>query len=778
MSAQSRPLEGLRVVEICGVFSPAALCGKMLADLGADVVMVDFGGELGVLRGSGDGDRDGREELSVRFVAGGKRVVRIDMEDMPKAERLLIDSLGSSDVALIDLEGLNFFQIFGIDRQSLERDFSSVVACCITPFGLSGPLASAPASELTLQALAGSMLANGYSDDPPVKAGIPVARCGSALLGCLAIAAALYERESSSLGQFIDLGQYDALLTLEGTIFPGYFLSGRPFARMGNRHAMASPWNAYRTSDGWIVMCTMGQSQWKSLADLIGLPELVEDSRFLDTELRVRNSGELDDYIQGWMGRYSSAEAASRLDSAGIPVGSILRIDEALGSDHVRFRKLYREIDGALMPTSPLRIGKVDGCTNENSAEISYSATAWERGSAGRWGVGGDNVAMVGKREPKQVGGPLGGVRVLELGSFTAGPLAGRLLGMLGAEVIKIEPPKGEGSRQLAQRIGGNGYLYYLNNTDKFGCSIALETPEGRGQFLGLADSADALISNLSSELMQGYKLGYEEVAGINPQLVYCSITGYGLMGPDGGRKAFDTVIQATSGIMTLTGFPEQPPLKVAMSVADVLGACLGAAGVAVGLLSRVKTRRGELVDASMQDVALWATQESWPDLVVDAVVPSRQGNRDFRCAPNGCYQSTDRDIVISVETQKQWMSLVEAMGRTDLGTDPRFATAAARRKNADELDRICSSWTSGLSSQELVRRCWSAGVPAAVPLELGEVAEADQTKDRRMMVTQVHPAHGPITVIGSPFKFSRNISEVRGLAPELGQDNKRYLDL
>lgn len=775
MKTEDGPLLGLRVIELAGLFSSASLCGRLLADLGADVVMFESEDRLDD-RTQGISAGPGRDCYDFEFVASGKRSMLFDATGASESRELLYDILCSADVLLVDREGLRDLSSLKISKDTLAREMPSLIVCCISPFGLSGPLADVPATEITLQALAGPMLANGYREDPPVRAGIPIARCGGAVLGSLAIAAALFERVNSGLGQFIDLSQYDALLTLQGTLLPTYFITGKPFARIGNRHAMAAPWNAFRTADGWIVICTMGKSQWTALAKLIGHSELVDDPRFIDAEMRVKNISELDLHIESWTKSVTSKEATALLDQLGIPVGPILRIDEVLDNPHVKFRRLVKKEGDRIGPGSPLRLGEPKSTGLLPVPKLGTTKVPWEQGSKSEWAAFSNSYAAGKTQETNEGKGPLDGIRVVEVGSFTAGPLAGRLLGMLGAEVVKIEPPKGEGSRQLAQRIGDTGYLYLINNTDKFGCTLALDTKEGRQQFLDIAKSSDVLITNLSTALTDEYKINFNEISNINPELIYCSVTGYGQLGPHGGRKAFDTVIQATSGIMTLTGFPEHAPLKVAMSVADVLGGCLGAAGAVVGLLNRIRTGRGELFDASMEDIAVWATQESWPELFGNKGIPSRSGNRDSRGAPNDCYRTMDRNVVISIENDSQWQALLVAMGRSDLLQNSLFDSPADRMMHADEIDEIVLGWTSQLMASDVVSKCWSVGIPAGIPLELGEVANAQQTLEREMILTQNHPKYGPLKVIGSPFKFSRSLSAVKQIAPDLGQHNSKYL--
>lgn len=757
MSAEENSvLADLRVVEIVKDNASALLCGRMLAELGADVMMVEpLQGH--VLRRRGrriNGDATDAFEIATR----GKRSVVLDIHNAKGSDRL-VEAISGADVLLVDqgayreIEGAKILERIG--------NAASLVTCCVSPYGLTGPYADIPGSELTVQALAGVLATNGEPGDGPLRAGIPVAGCGGAFYALIAILSALYERQHSGRGQLIDQSQYDAVIAFQGTLIPGYLLSGEEFQRIGNRHALTAPWNHYRTRDSWIVISTVGNEQWQRLAKLIGRPELADDEDFRDPVGRIRNVDELDATIEAWTTMRMSTDALVELARASVPASSILTLSEALSDEHARDR-MVEVREGAAAPRLPFRLGH---------------SSVW------RWGevpsLGSSDGQWSGPRFPAGSGsassaeaGPLAGVKVVEMGVLTAGPLVGRILGMLGAEVLKIESPRGERTRKVGHQIAGNSYLYYLNNTDKDGCTLDLDAPDGRVMLRELCASADVFLTNLGAETLASVGASFDALSAVNNRLVYGMTSGYGLTGGGRNRKAFDTTIQASTGIMSLTGTPDGHPLKVALSIVDLLSALNTAAGIVAGLVARKRYGYGQIVDACLMDAGLWSTQDYWPALFRTGEVPRRYGNRHPHLAPHNCFRAADGWIALSIESDDQWNAWLNLAGQGALAGDRRYAETAGRLAHVTEVEALVSSWVEHQAVRDVVARCAAAGVPAAAVSKLSEAIEHPLTRERDMILTQSKRSTGPIRIIGAPIKMSRSQVAVRRMAPDLGEHN------
>ncbi|MQA80492.1 MAG: hypothetical protein GEV10_18770 [Streptosporangiales bacterium] len=734
------PLAGLRVLELTARgWCSASLAGRVLADLGANVVTA---GAAAVPSAAAPA------RSPAWLASSGKHPHASDLT-RPDARDVLTGHLVASDVVVLDRESYAVLAREGLDDDVLVALAPRTVFLCLTPFGLTGPLQGRPGSELTVQAAAAIMATNGYTDDPPVRAGVPVAAMGGALLGVAGALAALHEREASGLGQFLDQAEYDTLIAFLGTWLPAYEMTGENPSRIGNRHALTAPWNSYRSRDGWLIVCTVNQAQFEDFARAIDMPELVDDHRYLDSTARTRNVESLDAVVEEWTRSRTTAEAVAILSRGGVVCGPIPVLRDVLSDEHARHR-------GTVVPTPH---GPVSGRFLRFTPTPGTTDTA---GPATRTSVHGGDL------------GPLHGIRVVEVCAFTAGPLVGRLLGMMGAEVVKVEPPAGEATRHMPWRMPGGSYLYHINNTDKLSCTLDMNEDRDQRELRELTADADVFLSNLLPTTLERNGLGSAELCATSPRLVYGALTGFGSDGPYGGRKALDTVVQALAGIMDLTGFPEREPLKVAVSIADLLGACSCLLGVLVGLLARERTGRGMTVEASLYDASVWSTQEDWWRSESTAVL--RMGNRHAQHCPHDCFPTRDVPVALSVETEAEWLALAGAMGRSDLAADLALTTADGRLRQRDRIEEAVSAWTSTQDADAVVTACLVAGVPACVPASLPDVIEGAQTAAREMVVTLDVPDHGPMRLIGSPFRFSRTPVRVRRTAPRLGRDNDDLL--
>jgi crotonobetainyl-CoA:carnitine CoA-transferase CaiB-like acyl-CoA transferase len=728
-AAAEPSLTGVRILELGGMDSAAQLCGRLLADAGADVTAADEGS------GPPGGDRHAAYEWHRRY--HGQRALRLRPADLaPLAEQ--------ADVVLADQDWVSRLAAAGHRLDDLTAGQPGLVVAALTPYGLTGPLAGHAASDLLLQAVTGIAMTNGYDGEPPLQAGVPIPTMAAAAFGASAVVAALVERQRSGRGQLIDVSGYDAALCCLGTLLPTVFRTGRHLRRIGNRHTMGAPWNAYPTSDGWVVITTMGQTLWHKVAALTGQDGLADDPRFADPVDRVANVEELDEIISRWTRKSTTGQILDQCAGQDVPAGRIPTLTEALQDIQLRSRPvLAAGEDGRPFP------GPLPSARDTDP-------------------VGDRPSAAPDDPEPGLDTLPLDGVRVLELGAFTAGPLAGRLLGALGADVLKVEPPKGENCRSLTERVDGSGYLFHLNNTDKRGAVADLTAPEDRQRVQALAAGADVLLTNLSDGVLTAAGLDEAALRPAAPGLIYCAISAYGHTGPLAGRKAFDSVIQAHAGAMALTGWPSGAPLKAAISWADVMSAALATFGVVCALYARPSTGRGRTIDLALLDAVAWSTQLRWAEAVVGDAEPSRLGNGHQTDAPHGVYPCADGWLSLHVTSDDQWQSLAGLLD--DDRADPDLATAAGRRARSSIVDDAISEWTATRTATEAVTALSQAGVPAGPVQDLPAVVAHPHTSARGMLIEQHTPNGHRLTVLGTPWKFSRSPVRVRRPAPGLGQ--------
>lgn len=376
-------------------------------------------------------------------------------------------------------------------------------------------------------------------------------------------------------------------------------------------------------------------------------------------------------------------------------------------------------------------------------------------------------------------GAALAGLRVLDLGKIYNGPYCSLLLAHLGADVVKIEPPGGETLRYRAEP-GSETHEFVMLNSNKRSLVLDLKRPEGREVLLDLVRDADVLIENFARGAMDRLGLGYEKLAEINPRLVYGSGKGYGLTGPYADMPAMDITVQAMSGVIASTGFPDGPPVKAGPAFMDFMGGIHLFSGVMAALVQRAATGRGQLVDVSMHD-AVFPTLSSAIGGIYNRVlddIPERTGNRHsgLAVAPYGVYPTADGHVAMFCVTEGHWKSLLSVMGREDLLEDPRFASTHLRAGHLEEVDAQVSAWTLLHDKWDLVRTLEACGVPCAPVQTVREVVDDPQLKERGMIRYVDHPGMGRVPVVGNPLHLSDSpLTEVR-LAPPLGRDTDEVL--
>ena len=371
---------------------------------------------------------------------------------------------------------------------------------------------------------------------------------------------------------------------------------------------------------------------------------------------------------------------------------------------------------------------------------------------------------------------PLTGVTVLDLGQIYQGPYCGFLLAMAGARVIKIEPPLGEQSRRR-----GPGLPTAMLNTHKEAVAIDLKQPAGLDVMLGLVDRADVMLMNFLPGVPERLGLGYDVVHARNPGLVFAQASGFGVRNPDGElvddpTPAMDITIQASSGAMTTTGYENTTPLKAGVAYIDFLGGAHLYGAITTALFERERTGIGRSVEVSMADAAHFALTSPlamWQKTGRTA----RPGNRQASgFAPYNVYRCADGWIAIITVAPRHWPSLVEVMGRPELGGDPRFATPLDRTANVDELDAEIEAWTSTQARDDVVQLLREAHVPAAAVRTVDEAVHDERQHARRSLQWVEDPDLGTVPLSYSPIRFHESPIYELDPAPDIGRDTDAVL--
>ncbi|OBJ73193.1 CoA transferase [Mycobacterium sp. 1274756.6] len=333
--------------------------------------------------------------------------------------------------------------------------------------------------------------------------------------------------------------------------------------------------------------------------------------------------------------------------------------------------------------------------------------------------------------------GALDGVRVLELGTLISGPFAGRLLGDMGAEVIKIElPGKPDPLRTWGQaELDGEHFFWTVHARNKKAATLDLRHPRGRELFLELVAKSDVIVENFRPGTLEKWDLGYEVLREHNPGIILVRVSGYGQTGPDATKAGYASVAEAASGLRHMNGFPGGPPPRLALSLGDSLAGMFAAQGALAALYRRTVTGVGQVVDVALTESCLAIQESTIPDYDVGGVVRGPSGTRLEGIAPSNIYRSADGSwVVIAANQDSVFARLCQVMGRPELATDPRFVDHGARGRNQDELDRIIGDWAAERQPGDIIATLSDAGVIAGPINTVAEVVTDPQLLARGMI--------------------------------------------
>jgi len=376
--------------------------------------------------------------------------------------------------------------------------------------------------------------------------------------------------------------------------------------------------------------------------------------------------------------------------------------------------------------------------------------------------------------------GPLDGVRIVDCSTVLAGPYCTMVLGDLGADILKIEPPEGDATRGWGPPwVGADGTrtaTYYLAiNRNKRSLRLDLRQEAGREVLRLLLRSADAVVENFR---VGGFaRLGFDDEAlrALNPDLVHLAISGYGPTGPDAGKAGYDFVIQAVSGLMSITGEPDGRPLKVGVAISDVVTGLFGAISVLAGLLARPRAT-GQRIDVSLLQSTLAVLVNQAQSTLVTGVAPGRLGNAHPSIVPYETFTTADGTIAVGVGSEKQWRALCEAVAVPALANDPRFATNGARVTNRVELIGVLNARFSERASDDWLQVLDGAGIPAGPIRDIREAFEAPAAVATGARVRLLDPVLGPVDQVASPLALAATPAEIRRPPPRLGQHSREIL--
>ena len=769
------PFSGLRIVELAeGVAGP--YCGRLFAGLGADVLKFEPpGGDRTRRDGPFPGDIPDPERSGLFLhLNTGKRSAVLDL---PRDRARLEAALAEADVLVVGERPSRLVEL-GIDLSAIRARYPRLVVTSVTSFGLDGPYAEYLGDELVACALSGYMSLTGAADREPIKSYGSLVQYQAGAHAALGTLAALFARQSSGQGQIVDVSAMEAGTFMLGGVEQRAHFFGETLKRDGTRNIGLPPQQPYPSTirpcrDGHVHCHT--NHRHREL-----LHALIPDDRLLDPELlrtMTAHADEIDAILDAWLATRDRRDIVRDAQELRLPFTEVFSPGEVLSEDHHRARGSFVTVEhpGAgpvVQPAGPVR----------------FSETPWRNRPAPVLGSAGGEPAWAGTQMPRTQGQivtekPLAGFRVIDFTTAVAGPIASYLLGVLGAEVIKVEAPNARGLRAAgtapllpgAPDLSYNRVMHYnaLNHSKR---AIALDAakPEGHKLLMRLIATADAFVQNFSPRAIESLGLTYDDLRAANPAIVMTSMPAFGLSGPYSARTSYGPGIDAMSGFSYLTGYADGPPLKPGNYFCDQNAGVHAAFATMAALWHKKRTGQGQHAELAMIEGEFQLLGDAYIDFAMNGRERLRCGNDHPSMAPHGVFPCVGDDqwVAIAVESDAQWQALVRLLARPDLERDARFATSGARHASRPALFEPIAAWTGTRSPGEAQAALQAAGVPAGAVLTALDLLSDPHVEARQGFAFIDGPGVGPTPYPRPAFTLSETPVPITKPAPGFGQDN------
>lgn len=369
-------------------------------------------------------------------------------------------------------------------------------------------------------------------------------------------------------------------------------------------------------------------------------------------------------------------------------------------------------------------------------------------------------------------------IKVLDLSRVLAGPYCSMILGDLGAEIIKVEAPGGsDDTRKWGPPYKGEESAYYLcANRNKRAITLDIKSEKGQEILLELIAQSDILIQNFKTGTLDKLGLGYEQIKEVNPRLIFCSITGFGQTGPYKDIPGYDYIIQAMSGLMSITGSEDSRPMKVGVPITDIITGLYAAIGILGALHERLQSGKGQSIDISLLDSQLSALVNVASNYLVSGVIPKRFGSQHPNIVPYQTFDTLDGEMVIAIGNDGQFNKLCKLLQLQDMAEDERFSTNSKRVEHKEELLKPLAAKLKQRNTTDWLELFRQQGIPCGPINNMQKVFEDPQIKAREMVIQVKHPKAGDVSLVGSPLKFSRTPVEIKRHPPLVGEHNQEIL--
>ena len=761
----AQALAGIRVLDttngIAGQF-----CARMLADHGADVILAEPPGGTVTRRMAPIGP-DG---ASFTFFHNnlGKRAVIAGPARRAELAR-------EADVVLVDRAA---------DKASLQAAAPDAIVTLVCGFGADGPWRDWTGSEMIYQAVGGVMHASGHADREPIYGCGDRASYGAGVGAYIATLAALFARGRWGIVQGASVDIAETATCMANPFISGFLYNGLVEPRSDRR----IPVGQILCPDGWVGFY-LHVHLFAPMCPALGLPELAEDPRFKSPRARLDNWNELVRLIQSHAADWPAETLLAKLQSVRVVAARSYRLTE-LRDDcpHLAQRHYW--------PTVPTP----DGPRTILGPQFRFSATP-RHVAAGAPALATDATedfksprrAIPKPVQPPPGPGPLAGLRVVELTTAWAGPMAGRILAWLGAETIHVEsasrldnwrghkqvynrhrfPPDGAGDRPWDRTC-----LFNSQNANKLSLTLELKQPAAHAALLRLIEKSDVVLCNFTAGTLARMGFGYDRLKALNPGIIVAEMPAFGASGPMSHATAIGPSMEMAAGMAGMIGYPGGPPMITGPTYPDPIGAFHGAAAVLTALLHRQATGHGQHVEIPQVEAAMHYIGEHILHALATGENPAPNGNRVAWAAPHDAFPAAGEDqwLAIAVTTDTAWQSLCRLMNRPDLAADSRFTALPGRKAHEDILHEAVAAWTRTQDKHAAAAALQAAGI-AAAPVQDGRDGAQSPYLAARNYFTELHHADiGRVVQEGLPFHLSRTPGGNHFAAPVLGQHTHMIL--
>ena len=793
----ARGLGGIRVVEL-GQMVAAPWTAKLLADLGADVIKVEPPhGDRARMRGpftpSDPDDPNGSTagEMGGLFAAinTNKHSVIADLSDLD-GRSTLAELLAEADLFVHDLAPRTATEL-GLAAESLREQHPALVTLSVTPFGQTGPYANWRAEELQVVHGGGwGWLAPGCIPDaelPPLKPHGHQAAFQSGFAAACAALAAVDRAQRTGRGEHIDFAQQPYVAGMLEAAFIIWSYTGEIPSRLGAR--ILNPWRMLPATDGHIFIVCVEADQWERLKDFMGRPEWADMEIFDTIESRFENEDLLHMWLGEWIADHSVMELFHRGQQERLAFAPVNTVSQMAADPHLAARDFLVTYDqpglGTItVPGAPSRL------TNPWWSIRRPAPALGEHDGDGFAAYGRDDTTAAAVRADgapatgtSATGRPLEGVTVADFSWVWAGPYCTLHLAHLGATVIKIESSaRPDLGRRLPTysvhhepTLDTNGYFNQYGQGKK-SITIDMGTAEGQALAKRFALTCDLVVSNYATGVMDGWGLGYAALAAERPDVIVGAVSGYGHHGPYKSYMGYGPTTGPLSGLASMTGYPGGNAEELGVSLGDPAAGIATAYALVAALVARRRTGEGQFIDTSMWEATTACTAEGWMEWVLCGEQPEPMGNLDPLWSPHNLYRCAGDDdwVAICCVDEGEWTALA-GVTRID-PVDERFDTAADRKANEAELDKLIGAWTRERGQWDVTETLQAVGVPAFPSLSVRSLEANPHLAARGLIERLDHPVVGQMSHVGIPWLLHEGTNGVQAPAPTLGQHTEEVL--